>query len=310
MVKENIRKPLSGEAKTINYQFKGKKRDGSLIDVEVLGAVTPLKGKPAIIGTIMDITEQVRREKEKESLMGFLQSVLNSIQDHIMVIRPDYRVELMNASLGEIAKKGDFCYTISHGRETPCKGIEHPCPLKEILDKKRPVRVVHKHIKPDGSEMVVEIMADKEKSLITLAVGIAHDFNNKLMGVLGYAELLKIKAGDECIPYIEKIISSSEKMAILVRQMLTYTGQGTYQPSDIDLNESIVDALNMTYKGSYKNIKVDLDLEKDLWPVFADKAQIEQMMINLLLIYDLGGFILINAIPDIPTMIRIRPATI
>lgn len=323
VVKENIRKRLSGEVKTINYKFKGKKKDGSLIDVEVLGSVTPLKGKPAIIGTIMDITEQVRREKEKESLMGFLQSVLNNIPDHIMVIRPDYRVELMNAFFGEITKKGDFCYNISHGRETPCKGIEHPCPLKEILDKKRPVRVVHKHLKPDGSEMVVEIaaspifdekgeiiyvietsrditerirleeehrllmerlyMEDKEKSLITLAGGIAHDFNNMLMGVLGYAELLKIKAGDKCLPYIEKIISSSEKMAILVRQMLAYTGQGAYQPSDIDLNESIVDVLNMTYKGSYKNIKVDLDLEKDLWPVFADKAQIEQMMINLLL---------------------------
>ncbi|MFN3396122.1 MAG: PAS domain S-box protein, partial [Thermodesulfovibrionales bacterium] len=322
-VKENIRRRLEGETKSVYYMFKGKKKDGTLIDVEVLGTVTEMNNRPAIIGTIKDITEHVQIEREKEAQRRFLQSIIDSLPDQVMVIRPDYRVELVNTTLNEAMKSDTFCYSISHGRDLPCEGSEHPCPLKEVMEKKKVSRTIHEHLKPDGSKMVVEIIAspvfnekgeiiyvieasrditervrleeenrklmerlyleEKEQSIITLTGGIAHDFNNMLMAVLGSAELLRIKARKEDLSYIDNIIRYSERMTDLVKQMLAYSGQGIYQPSNLDLNTCIENALKMTHKGKYLNIRVDLDLDKELWPVFADRSQMEQMMINLTL---------------------------
>lgn len=277
----------------------------------------------ACIHVAKDITERKRSEERLKESRKFLQSILDSIPDQLMVIRPDYSVELVNAALKKMMKPDTFCYSISHGRYLPCDGSEHPCPLTEVMKSKKDVKTIHSHIKPDGSEMIVEIMAspifnekgeiiyvieasrditervrleeehrqlmerlyleEKEKSIITLTGGIAHDFNNMLMAVLGSAELLRMKTKREDLTYIDNIINSSEKMADLVKQMLAYTGQAVLHQSNINLNDSIKNALNMTHKGKYTNIRVDLELEEGLWPVLADRSKMEQMMVNLIL---------------------------
>ncbi|RYD79532.1 MAG: PAS domain S-box protein, partial [Sphingobacteriales bacterium] len=48
----------SGKTKSLNYQFRGTKKDGQLIYVEVFGSVTQYKGQPAIIGTLIDVTDK------------------------------------------------------------------------------------------------------------------------------------------------------------------------------------------------------------------------------------------------------------
>ena len=56
-VEENIRKRLEGGLEHLRYQFKGLRRDGSRIDVEVWGSVTEINGMPAVIGTLLDWTD-------------------------------------------------------------------------------------------------------------------------------------------------------------------------------------------------------------------------------------------------------------
>ncbi|MDH7480456.1 MAG: PAS domain S-box protein [Armatimonadota bacterium] len=68
LVAENISKRIRGEVKSIHYTFKGLKKDGSIIDVEVYGTRTTFKGKPAIIGTLLDITERVKAEERRLEL--------------------------------------------------------------------------------------------------------------------------------------------------------------------------------------------------------------------------------------------------
>ncbi len=62
LVAENIRKRLQGEAQSIYYTFRGQRKDGVLIDVEVYGTKIKYKGKPAVIGTLLDITERKKAE--------------------------------------------------------------------------------------------------------------------------------------------------------------------------------------------------------------------------------------------------------
>ncbi|MBI4687832.1 MAG: PAS domain S-box protein [Nitrospirae bacterium] len=64
LVMENIRKRISGEVKSINYGFRCVKKNGEVFNVEVYGSHTFYRGKPAVIGTIIDITERHKFEVE------------------------------------------------------------------------------------------------------------------------------------------------------------------------------------------------------------------------------------------------------
>lgn len=64
LVAENVRRRVDGELKTVHYIFRGKRKDGSLFDVEAQGATTELNGRVAIIGSLIDITERRRLERE------------------------------------------------------------------------------------------------------------------------------------------------------------------------------------------------------------------------------------------------------
>ncbi len=64
LVKENLRKRTSGEMEAINYRFRGIKPSGEIVHLEVYGSRTDYQGKPAVIGTILDITDRVKAEEQ------------------------------------------------------------------------------------------------------------------------------------------------------------------------------------------------------------------------------------------------------
>jgi signal transduction histidine kinase len=93
------------------------------------------------------------------------QTIIDGLAEPIMVIGTDYRVLLMNRAAREFAagaadaSESPLCYRISHHRETPCDGIEHPCPLKQVRQSGQPVTVVHEHYQADGELRIVEVLA-------------------------------------------------------------------------------------------------------------------------------------------------------
>jgi PAS domain S-box-containing protein len=58
MVSENVKKRFSKELKSIEYEFRGVKKDGSVVWIRVLGNLITYKDKPAICGTLIDITDR------------------------------------------------------------------------------------------------------------------------------------------------------------------------------------------------------------------------------------------------------------
>ncbi len=60
LVAESLRKRFSGEVKTARYAFKAQRVDKTPVDVEVHTAIVDYLGKPAVIGSLLDITERKR----------------------------------------------------------------------------------------------------------------------------------------------------------------------------------------------------------------------------------------------------------
>lgn len=63
-LKENIWRCLDGEVSSIRYVFSALRQDGRLIDVKVNGEVVDYKGRPAIVGMALDITERNRAQRQ------------------------------------------------------------------------------------------------------------------------------------------------------------------------------------------------------------------------------------------------------
>ncbi len=85
-VAENIQKRLDGELERIHYTFRGQHKDGRTIHVETLGSRAEIRGKPAIVGTLLDITERVhatlalrRREEHFRSLLANAWDIIHEV---------------------------------------------------------------------------------------------------------------------------------------------------------------------------------------------------------------------------------------
>ncbi|MBU4234434.1 MAG: PAS domain S-box protein, partial [Proteobacteria bacterium] len=65
LVRSKIRRRLSGELEAAHYTFRGLHRDGAVIHCESFGRAVEYQGRPAIVGTLLDITE---RQKTQEAL--------------------------------------------------------------------------------------------------------------------------------------------------------------------------------------------------------------------------------------------------
>ena len=175
-----------------NTEIRLVKKSGQVVDTDLsLSLLKDEKGKATgMVGYSQDITSRKKAENELKEQHKYLQSIINGVDDPIMVIREDYSVELMNNSLKESMKDIDIadpespkCYEISHHRSTPCDGFKHPCPLRDVLATKKHTTAIHNHNTIDGDNRYIELSAsplfDKEKNCIGI-IELARDITAHL----------------------------------------------------------------------------------------------------------------------------------
>jgi len=128
--------------------------------------------------------------------------------------------------------------------------------------------------------------SQKMESIGRLAGGIAHDFNNILVGIMGYAELLKMhfkdtdsKEGEAA----EVILKSAVRAAKLTKQLLGFARKGKYNPVSLNINELIQETISVTEKIFGKKIRVNFDFEEDIEAIEGDKNQLDQVLTNIII---------------------------
>jgi signal transduction histidine kinase len=144
-----------------------------------------------------------------------------------------------------------------------------------------------KKLEAEREEMQRQLyQSSKLASIGELSAGVAHEINNPLNGVINFAQLLK----DEETPrsefeqqMIDGIIDEGERIAKIVRGLLTFARADTHELRHVHFADSINTSIALFGRQFEKDgITVEIDLEPDLPLVRADGSRLRQVVVNMI----------------------------
>ena len=126
--------------------------------------------------------------------------------------------------------------------------------------------------------------AQKMEAVGRLAGGIAHDFNNLLTAIRGNAELMshRVKNDPAMAAEVDEILHAADRAASLTRQLLAFSRKQVLQPIALDVNEIVTSVSRMARRLIGTAVQLRQELAPRLSQVLADPAQIEQVLLNLI----------------------------
>jgi PAS domain S-box-containing protein len=195
--------------------------------VEVFKDITSRKQLEVALQHSQAETRQLLKQAIQDK--AFLETIIDGIEDHMMVIDLDYRIVEVNRALLEmvgLAREdvvGKHCYEVSHHLSSPCNSPDHPCPLKDTVATGKAASAIHVHFNKDGRESYVHVVhhplfdeegrivqvvdlsrditqditrtrmlhEDKMASLVKLSASVMHEINNPLTGILNFVKLIQ-----------------------------------------------------------------------------------------------------------------------
>ncbi|HUE85882.1 MAG TPA: ATP-binding protein [Vicinamibacterales bacterium] len=118
-----------------------------------------------------------------------------------------------------------------------------------------------------------------------LAGGIAHDFNNLLTIIIGYASSLEeqIRTSESGSRDLAELRAAAEKAASLTHQLLAFSRRQLLQPKPVQINRVVSQMQSMLRRTIGREISLTVLLEDNLAIVRADRAQLEQVILNLVI---------------------------
>jgi PAS domain S-box-containing protein len=125
--------------------------------------------------------------------------------------------------------------------------------------------------------------AQRMEAVGRLAGGVAHEVNNMMTIILGFSDLLshspELAAGLQ--GDVEEIRKAASRAGKITQQLLAFSRQQVLQPSDLQLNTIVEDLILVLRLLLPANVRVEVGLNPMDATVRADRAQIEQVLINL-----------------------------
>ncbi len=145
------------------------------------------------------------------------------------------------------------------------------------------------------------VQSQKMQAIGQLAGGVAHDFNNLLTAISGHCDLLLLRhdQGDQDYADLVQINQNANRAASLVGQLLAFSRKQNLQPEILDLRDTLSDLTHLLNRLVGEKVTLSLSHDPGLRPVRADKRQLEQVLMNLV----------VNARDAMPNGGEIRVAT-
>lgn len=127
------------------------------------------------------------------------------------------------------------------------------------------------------------VQSQKMQAIGQLAGGVAHDFNNLLTAISGHCDLLLLRHDREDFDYADlvQIHQNANRAAALVNQLLAFSRKQTLKPERLDLADLLSDLAHLLNRLVGERVQLLLTHAHSLGPIRADKRQLEQVLINL-----------------------------
>ncbi len=317
-VMENVRRRITGEINTIRYLTRAVKKDNSIIYVEVHGSRMIYNGRPAVISTLLEITER----KNAEKALSESEERFRSAFDNAAI-----GMTLVDANGIVLKVNGSFCMMVGYSEqellERTFQEIIHPKDLDVNLENIRKLltgeihsfqieeRYIHKfgHIvwslasvslvrdgngnplyfitqiqditrNKDTEELLRK--SDKLSAVGQLAAGVAHEVRNPLTVLKGFVQLLLTKS-NENKEYYYLMLSEVERIESIISEFLVLAKpqMAKFQKKDIRTIIQNVIALVNT-KAIMNNVQILIEFEDDIPLIDCDENQLKQVFINIL----------------------------
>lgn len=127
------------------------------------------------------------------------------------------------------------------------------------------------------------VQSQKMQAIGQLAGGVAHDFNNLLTAISGHCDLLLLRhdQGDPDYSDLVQINHNANRAAALVGQLLAFSRKQTLRPEELDLRDTMADLTHLLNRLVGEKVRLNLSHDPVLKPIRADKRQLEQVLMNL-----------------------------
>jgi PAS domain S-box-containing protein len=311
LVLKQIRRRLAGEIEFAHYFFRGRRKDGCVIQIEVLGRHTEFGGKSAVLGMLMDVTErELAQDKIAEQAR-----MLDLAGDAIIVSDMENRILYWNQSAQRIygwtAQESFGGVAFEKMRIDP---VEFNNARQALLQDYK-WHGEFNHRDANGGEIVVEarwtlvrdahgkpasilaintditqakkleaqfLRTQRLESIGVLAGGIAHDLNNIFAPILMSCQLLEMSPDEsERRQLQETILVNTRRAADLVKQILTFARGTNGRRIPAHPHQVIQELRKILDETLPKSIQLQVNLASDGATIAADTIQLHQVLMNL-----------------------------
>lgn len=191
-------------------------------------------------------------------------------------------------NLEKITKKvsaGDFSENI------PVKGNDEIASLEASFNQmeyrlKDALDSLESTIKKLRENQAKLVEAEKLASVGILASGIAHEINNPLTAVLTFSNLMleQLPKDDRRYERLKMIARETERARNIVKRLLSFAKEIPIKPEKININRPVTEIIDsLTAQGAFRDIEMILNTSENLPEIYADPAQIGQVVLNILL---------------------------
>ncbi|WP_432473797.1 EAL domain-containing protein [Amphritea sp. HPY] len=147
------------------YETTHFHKNGTGIPIELSAICQESNDGDIFVATARDISERKAAEQKIQQERDFLQAVIDSVSDPIMVIDRNNQIMKANKAASEsyfgAARETvpRYCHSVTHSEKLPCSHVSNPCPLREVVDSNAPTTLVHNYQDKSGKHRVVELIA-------------------------------------------------------------------------------------------------------------------------------------------------------
>lgn len=293
-----------------------QKKDGSRIDVSL--TISPVYNAERKIISIAIIAQDITERKRSEQQIAHLATIVESSSDAVFSTTIDGTIlnwnpgaeiiygysaeEIVGKSISILLaqdRKGHIpgvLQRLDSGERSPNMESTHitkdgrkihisytVSPIKDKTGKAVAIAVINRDISDLVALEAQFRQAQKMEAIGRLAGGVAHDFNNLLTPILGFSEigLQELESSSPMRLYFEEISKAAEGARNVTRQLLSFSQKQLLETVVFNANDLISEMSTLIRRLVGEDIQVAVNLNKNPWMIKADKTEIQQVLMNL-----------------------------